>query len=103
MDDMSVALYALQLTDLTYGVLIALALALVLLVPFLIKEIRDGKRELGPLRRFGRYGVTLGPTTPTGTGDNTVGRRGEPAPGQPDAQDDPYSTRAQRNAPPVKS
>ena len=68
-----------------------------------IKEIRDGKRELGPLRRFGRHGVTLGPTTPTGTGDNTVGRRGEPAPGQPDAQDDPYSTRAQRNAPSVKS
>src|SRR4029453_10638303 len=61
--------------DLTYGIVIALGLALVLLVPFLIKEIRDGKRELGPLRRFGRHGVTLGPTTPTGTGDTTVGAR----------------------------
>ena len=103
MDDLFSRLFALQLTEVTYGVLIALILAVVLLVPFLIKEIRDGKRELGPLRLFRRQGVKLGPTTPTGAGDNTVGRRGDPAPGQPDAQDDPYGDRAQRRAPPVKS
>jgi hypothetical protein len=95
--------FALQQSEVVYGILIALALALVLLVPYLIKEIRRGKGELGPLRRLGRQGVTLGPTTPTGAGDNIAGRRGDPAPGQPDAQDDPYSTRAQRNAPPIKS
>ena len=41
-------------------------------------------------------GTELGPRTPTGTGDTHPGRRGDPAPGQPDAQADPYDARAQR-------
>jgi hypothetical protein len=65
------------------GILIAIGLAVALLVPYLIKEIRRGKADLGP-------------RIPTGAGDTHPGRRGNPAPGQPDAQADPYSTRAQR-------
>ncbi len=76
-------LVALQGTELALGIVIALALAGALLVPYLIKEIRRGKVELGP-------------RTPTGAGDTHPGRRGNPAPGQPDAQADPYDTRAQR-------
>ena len=76
--------------QLFWGLLICLALAAGLLVPYLYKEIRKGKRELGP-------------QIPTGAGDTHPGRRGDPAPGQPDAQADPYSPRAQRGAPPIKS
>jgi hypothetical protein len=65
------------------GILIAIVLAIALLVPFLMKEIRKGK-------------VSLGPRVPDGTGDTHPGRRGDPAPGQPDAQADPYDARAQR-------
>ena len=68
---------------LTIGILVALALATVLLVPFLIKEIRKGKVELGP--RF-----------PTGPSETHPGRRGDPAPDHPEAQADPYDARAQR-------
>lgn len=74
---------ALQYTELGLGIAIAVVLALALLVPYLVKEIRRGKVELGP-------------RTPTGAGDTHPGRRGDPAPGQPDAQADPYTTRAQR-------
>jgi hypothetical protein len=98
---MSARLFALQWSQLSVGVLIALALAAVFLIPYIVKEIRDGKGELGPLRRLNR--VTLGPVTPSGAGDNNPGRRGDPAPGQPDAQADPYGPRAQRNGPPVRS
>ena len=56
--------------DLGLGILIAIGLAGALLVPFLIKEIRRGKVELGP-------------RVPTGTGVTHPGRRGNPAPGQP--------------------
>ena len=67
MDDMSVTLYALAADrPHLWNPDRAGAGARAFSVPFLIKEIRDGKRELGPLRRFGRHGVTLGPTTPTG-------------------------------------
>lgn len=66
-----------------WAVVVAMALAIALLVPYLIKEIRKGK-------------VDLGPRTPTGAGDTHPGRRGNPAPGQPEAQADPYTTRAQR-------
>jgi hypothetical protein len=76
-------LIAIQNTELGLGILVALALAAVLLVPYLMKEIRRGKVELGP-------------RTPTGAGDTHPGRRGDPAPGQPDAQADPYDARAQR-------
>jgi hypothetical protein len=65
------------------GIVVALILAMALLVPYLVKEIRKGK-------------VSLGPRIPDGVGDTHPGRRGDPAPGQPDAQADPYETRAQR-------
>ena len=74
---------ALQGTELGVGILIAVILAIVLLVPYLIKEIRRGKVELGPRQ-------------PIGPGDTHPGRRGDPAPGQPDAQADPYDPKAQR-------
>lgn len=85
------------------AIAIAVALVATVLVPFLIKEIRDGKAELGPLRRLGRGRVTLGPPTPSGAGDNNPGRRGDPAPGQPDGQPDPYGARAQRHGSPIRS
>ena len=91
------------MSELTVPILIAVVLAALVCVPYLIKEIRDGKREFGPLRRLGRTKVAVGPETPTGAGDYNPGRAGDPAPGQPDAQPDPYDARAQRNAPPVKS
>lgn len=59
------------------GIFIALGLALALLVPYLMEEIKKGK-------------VSLGPNIPDGTGDAYAGRRGDPAPGHPDAQADPY-------------
>jgi hypothetical protein len=67
----------------TTGILVAIVLAMALLVPYLVKEIRRGK-------------VSLGPRVPDGVGDTHPGRRGDPAPGQPDAQADPYETRSQR-------
>jgi hypothetical protein len=91
------------MSDLTLGILIAIALAALLWVPYFVKEIRDGKREFGPLRRLRRDKVTLGPATPTGASDTNPGRRGDPAPGQPDAQADPYGDRAQRKGPPIQS
>ena len=76
--------------ELFWGLVIALALAAALLVPYLFKEIRKGKIELGP-------------RVPLGAGDTHPGRRGDPAPGQPDAQADPYVPDAQRGGPPIKS
>ena len=101
---MSLSFFALQWADVGVGLVIAVGLAVVLLVPYLVKEIRGGKREMGPLRRLmGGGRVTLGPSTPTGAGDTNPGRRGDPAPGQPDGQGDPYGARAQRDGPPIKS
>jgi len=80
---LAVQLVAVQYTELGLGILVAIVLAAALLVPYLVKEIRRGKVELGP-------------RTPTGTGDTHPGRRGDPAPGQPDAQADPYDPRARR-------
>jgi hypothetical protein len=100
---MDASLFALEWSGFSVGILLALALAAVLLVPYLIKEIRDGKREFGPLRRLTRGRVVLGPSSPSGTGDINPGRSGDPAPGQPDAQADPYSPRAQRSGTPIKS
>lgn len=68
----------------TWGIVIALLLACGILVPFLYREIAKGKRQL-----------TSG--TPIGAGDARPGRPGNPAPGQPDAQADPYSERAHAN------
>jgi len=70
-------LLTLQLDGLSWGLLIVALLAGAFLVPYLIKEIRRGKVELGP-------------RVPTGAGDTHPGRRGNPAPGQPDGQADPY-------------
>jgi hypothetical protein len=83
---------------------VVLVLFGILLVPYLVKEIRQGKAELGPVRRLGPNGrVTLGSPAPTGVGDNNPGRRGDPAPGMPDGQADPWGPRARREAPPVRS
>jgi hypothetical protein len=65
------------------GVLIAVALAAALLVPYLFKEIRRGK-------------VTLGPRLPDGASEPHPGHRGDPAPGHPEAQSDPYDPGASR-------
>jgi len=70
-------------TEVGLGILIALLLAAALWGPYLYKEIARGK-------------ATVGPQFPAGTGDTHPGRRGDPAPGQPDAQPDPYDPRAQR-------
>jgi hypothetical protein len=71
---------ALQNADLALGLLVAIILMLGLWAPYLYKEIRRGKAEEGP-------------HAPIGTGDTHPGRRGDPAPGQPDAQADPYDAR----------
>src|SRR4029078_2276962 len=75
----------------------------ILLVPYLIKEIRQGKGELGPVRHLGPKGAVLGPPAPPGARDNNPGRIGDPAPGMRDGQSDPYDRRARREAPPIKS
>ena len=84
--------------------LFVLALFGILLVPYLIKEIRTGKGELGPVRHLTPDGkIVLGPPAPPGIGDNNPGRRGDPAPGMPDGQADPWGPRAQREGPPIRS
>ena len=67
----------------TIGIVLAIVLAMALLVPFLVKEIRKGK-------------VNLGPRLPDGASEPHPGRRGNPAPGHPEAQADPYDPRASR-------
>jgi hypothetical protein len=70
-------------SGLVAGIVICLILAAVLWGPYLYEEIVRGK-------------ATVGPRYPDGAGDTHPGRRGDPAPGQPDAQADPYDPRAQR-------
>jgi hypothetical protein len=65
------------------GMLVAVVLVAALLVPFLVKEIQRGK-------------VDTNPRIPTGAGDTHPGRRGNPAPGKPDGQADPYEWEARR-------
>ena len=72
------------------AILVVIALFVGLLVPYLYKEIRRGKADLG-------VRVPLGP------GDTHPGRRGNPAPGQPDAQADPWEPGAQKGGPPIQS
>jgi hypothetical protein len=67
----------------TIGILVVIVLAVALLVPLLVKEIRKGK-------------VNLGPRIPDGASEPHPGRRGDPAPGHPEAQADPYDPRASR-------
>jgi hypothetical protein len=85
------------------AVIIAVGLAVALLLPFLFTEIRVGKKRLGPLWKRSSGRMALGQPSPVGAGDNRPGVLGDPAPGQPDAQSDPYSPSAQREAPPVRS
>jgi hypothetical protein len=66
-----------------FAVVMAIALVAALLVPFLLKEIRRGK-------------VDTNTQIPTGAGDTHPGRRGNPAPGKPDGQADPYGVEARR-------
>jgi hypothetical protein len=66
-----------------FAIVVALALAAALLVPYLYEEIKKGK-------------VSLGPRVPDGTGEPHPGRRGDPAPGHPEAQADPYDRNASR-------
>jgi hypothetical protein len=73
-----------------WGALLVIVLMTAILGPYLYKEIRRGKAELGP-------------SVPAGAGDTHPGTRRNPAPGQPDAQADPYSPQAQRQAPHIKS
>jgi hypothetical protein len=73
-----------------WGIVMVIVLFAVLLVPFLYKEIRRGKADLGP-------------RLPLGVGEPRIGTRANPAPGQPDGKPDPYSEKAQREAPPIKS
>jgi hypothetical protein len=73
----------LNSAGLTVALIIAVALMAGLWIPYLYKEIRRGKAQLGP-------------HSPIGAGDAHPGRRGNPAPGQPEAQADPYDARARR-------
>jgi hypothetical protein len=66
-----------------FGMMVAVVLIAALLVPYLLKEIRGGKVETNP-------------RIPTGAGDTHPGRRGNPAPGKPDGQADPYDEEARR-------
>ena len=66
-----------------WGVVIALVLAVALLTPLLLKELRKGQSQLKP-------------GTPAGAGDLKPGRLDDPAPGQEEAQADPWSPRAHR-------
>lgn len=75
--------FALQNAELTLGLLVAVLLMAALWGPYLYKEIVRGKARVGP-------------RTPAGAGDVHPGRRGNPAPGQPDAQADPYDPQATR-------
>jgi hypothetical protein len=81
-DDMPVV-FALEWPGLSFAIIMAIALAVALWGPYLYKEIRRGK-------------VQLGPRTPAGAGDTHPGRVGNPAPGQPDAQADPWEPQARR-------
>jgi hypothetical protein len=100
---MAGSLFGWEWSVIDAGILLMIVLFAALLVPYLVKEIREGKREFGPLRRLGRGRVAPGPVTPSGTGDVNPGRTGDPAPGQPDGRSNPYGERAQRHAPHVKS
>jgi hypothetical protein len=66
-----------------WAVFLAIVLAVGFWVPYLYKEIRRGKAQVGP-------------GTPVGAGNTHPGGLDNPAPGQPDARADPYEPRAQR-------
>jgi hypothetical protein len=76
-------MFGLSSTELTVALLIAIALMVGLWGPYLYREIVRGKARVGP-------------QAPAGAGDTHPGTRENPAPGQPDAQADPYEDRARR-------
>jgi hypothetical protein len=80
---MPVALFTFTGSTVGLGIVIAVVLAIALWGPYLYKEIRRGKADLGP-------------RIPTGASEPHPGHRGNPAPGHPDAQSDPYDPRASR-------
>jgi hypothetical protein len=100
---MSFSVFAIGIETYLAAAVAVLVLFGILLVPYLIKENRQGKAELGPMRHLGPTGVVLGPPVPPGAGDNNPGRRGDPAPGMPDGQADPWGERARREGPPIRS
>jgi hypothetical protein len=100
---MPLSVFAIGFATYLAAAVAVLVLFGIFLVPYLIKEIRQGKGELGPMRHLGPNGVILGPPVPPGVGDNNPGRRGDPAPGMPDGQADPWGERARREAPPIRS
>ncbi len=69
-------------SETTWAIIIAVGVVVGLLVPYLVQEIEKGKA-----RRRG---------SPVGAGDTRPGTVGNPAPGQPDGQPDPYTARARR-------
>src|SRR5438045_1886600 len=98
------SLLALETSIYLSAAVVVLVLFGILLVPYLIKEIKTGKGELGPVRHLAPNGkIVLGPPAPTGVGDNNPGRRGDPAPGMADGQADPWGPRARREGPPIRS
>lgn len=97
---MAVTIFGLEGTGLE--ILAGIVLFCGLIVPFLYKEIRRGKAELGPQVKSTSHGIKFGPVTPAGIGDNHPGTRRNPAPGQPDGQANPYGALARRNAAAVK-
>ena len=70
--------------SLAWAIVIVAVLFAALLVPYLIKEIGQGKKQLTP-------------KTPPGAGDARPGRPDNPAPGLPDGQADPYGPQAHAN------
>jgi hypothetical protein len=102
---MAVSLLALQWTGVAVAILVVALLLGFWLVPYLVKEIGEGKKEFGPLRRMwpGGRRAASGPSTPSGASDVRPGTFRDPAPGQPDAQADPYGPAAQRRGPAVHS
>jgi len=101
---MNALLFAFEWNSVSIGTVIVVLLMGLWLVPYLIRENTDGKKERGPLIKHGfGGGVSVGPVTTPGVGDTHPGTIGNPAPGQPDAQADPYGPRAQRAGSPVQS
>jgi hypothetical protein len=71
-------MFALSNTELGAALLVAVVLMLGLWGPYLYEEIVRGKDKKG--------------RKPVGAGDTRPGHRGNPAPGQPDAQADPWTS-----------
>jgi hypothetical protein len=80
---MVLALFSFSENAVAVGIGLAVVLAVALWGPFLWKEIRKGKAELGP-------------NLPSGTSEPHPGRKGDPAHGHPDGQPNPYNPRSMR-------